>query len=350
MARTLFDNETDIQYVLSDIAVDLDVFKDKDNDTNDALKRLSRKIDVDAKPVFDYFFDRNSVPVREMPQYYCSPFWAGATGNFKWRYTVIAYRGAFFLVFLRLVGIMYHQQYFSLPYRVLSSDGSAADALYVQQTICDMDSVKTVERIVDTDVANADNANFYAERDDVGVMTHNRRNKYRRALALRDMGVEIVRFAYSDVQRALEDSARLYEEFRVHRFGFNGRSAHNLLVTAIGRDDCLVYGFYFHDRLVGIQIATCDFRRCVYVHFAKDITALPLDVIQDYASANEDEARRLKNFLGTLEEETLKEEILFNEHYDALFVDGFIADNPDPMVRHKSGFYPKCIYYKIERL
>ena len=351
MELDLFDPEIDMSYRLAEMAVNLNVFRDKENDTNEALKKLSRKIDLDAKPIFDYFFEKHLIPVNEMPQYYCSPFWAGATGNFKWRYTIIVNEGTFFLVFLRLVGIMYHQQYFSLPYRILSSDCSASSVIPVVGVLRQMSCIKTYERIsLDTDLKNCDNANFYVERADVGVMTHNRRNKYRRAMTLCSMGVEIIHYERQDMARAAMDAGRLYEEFRSHRFAFNARSAQNLLVMALNRRDCFVYGFYFRERLIGIQIATCDFRRCVYVHFAKDITALPLDVIRTYADASEDEARRLKNFLGTLEEETLKTQILVNYNYDALFVDGFIADNPDPMVTHKSGYYPKQILYKIERI
>lgn len=344
----LFD--MDLRWQIDGLAVSIDELVVGKNDTNEWLKSASHKITLGAKRIFDVFFKANNVQPSEMPQYYCSPYWCDATSNFKWRFMIVSTDNDYFLVFLRLVGIMYHQQYFSISYNVLSLKGFKHAAWMVRETIKTMNVVKSVETVYDGTIEDCTNVNYYCDRENVGVMNKNRRNKYRRALALRDSGLTVRRFSLKEKKEALADTSALYDVFQSGRFGFNRRSADKLLVTALNDASSHVYGFYYNNVLVGVQMATNDFLRCVYIHFAKDITALDVETIAKYVGCDVTMAQRLKNFLGTFEEEYVKEDILVNKHYDALFVDGFIADNPDPMIMHKRGFYPKQVFYKIEKL
>lgn len=344
----LFD--MDLRWQLDGLAVSVDELVMAKNDTNEWLKSASHRITLDAKRIFNAFFEANRVQPSLMPQYYCSPYWCDATSNFKWRFMVVSKGTDYFLVFLRLVGIMYHQQYFSLSYDVLSLKGLKFSAWMVRETLKTMNVVKSVETVYDGTIDDCTNVNYYCDRESVGVMNKNRRNKYRRALALRDVGLTVRRFSLREKKGALADTAALYDVFQSGRFAFNRRSADKLLVTALNDSSCIVYGFYFNNVLVGVQMATNDFLRCVYIHFAKDVTALDVATIARYVCCDAATAQRLKNFLGTFEEEYVKEDILVKGNYDALFVDGFIADNPDPMIMHKRGFYPKQVFYKIEKL
>ena len=347
--KTIFD-DMDLEWQITSLSVDSENLVRPSNDNNEWLKDVSHKINLAAKPIFDQFFDANDVQPSEMPQYYCSPFWGDATGNFKWRFMIVGCGDDYFLVFLRLVGIMYHQQYFSVSYNVLSLKGDKRAANALLETIGRMNSIKSIEKVYEGTIDDCDNVNYYCDRESVGVLNKNRRNKYRRALALRDVGLTVRRFTLKEKNNALADTSALYEVFKKERFDFNVRAANKLLTTALSVGGCCAYGFYFNDVLVGVQIVTNDFRRCAYIHFAKDVTSLSVECIAKYVGVDAVLAQKLKNFLGTFEEEYLKENILVNEHYDALFVDGFHSENPNAMVMHKQGFYPKQVFYKITKV
>lgn len=344
MARTLFDNKTDISYVLSDMAVDLDVFKDKDNDTNDALKRLSRKIDLDAKQVFDYFFERNAVPVSEMPQYYCSPIWNSAYNSYKWRYMVVVYNGVFFLVFLRIVGVMYHQQYFSLSYRVLSSSGNRRETLAVEKTLCSLKSIKSFETIVDED--DWDCINFYND-----TMPTANNWKVNHANALVGIGLNATVHIGNIPSHLLVGIRNLYEFVRKEHFDFNISRQDKYMNTVLKLGVTPVFVFTFNGKVVGIKIVSNDFSNVVYIHSAKDVSSLSIETIAlNYACGDVNVARDLKRFLGTYEERFVNDYLLNKMGFCAVFNDGLIDKAEKGLYEHKAEHYKKTIRYKIERL
>ena len=348
MERSLFDNETDIMLRLENTSVDLSVLRDAENGTIEALKHLSHRIDLNAKPVFDYFFEKNNIAVDRMPQYYCSPYWGEATKNYKWRYMIVGVGERRFLVFLRLVGIMYNQRHFSLSYEILSSDGKECGIDDVTKAICNLPCVKSVEKISDKNDKECANVNYYCDKDNALLMNKNCRNKYRRSLSLLDCGLRVISVNNANFVDFKKKAETLYDTFTKKRFPFDVNSARNMLKMAISNpNDCYVYGFYINDVLIGVQMACNDFMKNISVHFAKDITSFDVESISEYVGVDRVIAQRIKNFFGTYEECFLKEKFLVEKEYDAIFVDGYFADNPSSMIIHKESFYPKKVIYKI---
>lgn len=314
----------------------------------DWVKSHSKKINLMSRDVIAFFEKQNNLTVERCPQYYCSPYWGEATKNYKWRYMIVGVKERRFLVFLRLVGIMYDQQYFSLSYEILSSDGNKDKIEDVTKAVCNLPCIKSVETISDKNNEECVHVNYYCDKKNALSMNKNRRNKYKRSLSLFDYGLRVMLVNNANFEDFEKKAEMLYGTFIKKRFSFNVNSARNMLKMAIDNpNDCYVYGFYINDVLIGTQMACNDFMNSISVHFAKDITSFDVESISEYVGVDRVIAQRIKNFFGTYEECFLKEKFLVEKEYDAVFVDGYRIENSSSMSIHKNGFYPKKVSYKI---
>ena len=239
---------------------------------------------------------------------------------------------------------MYHQQYFSLPYHILSSDGSASSTIPVVGVLKEMSCIKTYERVTYGD--DWDFINFYND-----TMPTANNWKVNRANALVELGLSATAYTEripSSLFRGIHD---LYELVRSEHFDFNVSRQDKYMASVLEQGVTPVILFTFLDKVVGVKIVSNDFLNVAYIHSAKDISPLSVETIAKfYTDGDVTVARNLKKFLGTYEERFTNDCLLNNMGFDAVFNDGLIDKTEKGLYEHKAEHYKKTIKYKIEKI
>lgn len=304
------------------------------------VKSISRKIDLSAKPVFDYFFDINGVPTEHYPQYYCSPVWNECYNNYKWRYMVVNDGVCNYLVFLRIVGVMYHEQYVALSYDILSDNPQKANIQGIIELLKGMSCIKKAEIVTDWD--DWDNVNFY------NTETKKIKNrKARNIAAMEDAGVTMHVF-YRVIPKDVDDKIRdLYKVFAESRFTFNEKRQRKSVDVALSTG-MPVFVFMYKGKVIGIRVVSNDFGNSVYCHASKNISAFSSEEISKYLEESDiDICAVIHKYLGVLEEQKMNKYLLEEKHYDAVFSDGIIEKSTKGLFEHKREHYANMVRYKL---
>lgn len=339
---SLFENNID--FLLQPLSVDIGEFRFKRTNSLEWLKSNTHKITVGSKMIFDYFFKINSVTVDAMPQYHASPYWGEVTNNYKMRFLIIKDKQIYHLVLLRIIGIMYHEQYVCVTYNVLSSNGKVSTDT-IMPLLRNIDCIKKVERIVDKDT-DWDNCNFYCTPENITNISTKRRTQMTRAFKLLDKGVKAV--ALKSLNSELVSQCNdLFGMFVEYRFKFN-KKVNAKMVELVSKDNIdTIIVFSYNNKIIGIQVACNDFLDVASIHVAKDISSFPIDVIAtNYTNNDYELAKEIRNYLGILREEYTKRHCLGVLKFPAVYIDGAHGDKNKYLI-HKRKHYDKCIYYKM---
>ena len=327
-----------IQETINSCAIDISKIRcDFNNvcDSKEYLKSISKKIDISVKPIFDFFFEINNIPIERYPQYYCSPIWNECYNNYKWRYIIINDGVCNYLVFLRIVGIMYHDQYFTLSYDILSDEPQKSNIKNLIEIFKKNPCIKKAEVIVNGD--DWDNINFYNTQT---PQTTKYKNK--KISLLYNIGVDAIKLKKipNHFSNKLE---KMYEVFKKERFDFDKKrqDKYMRLVEKTG----YVFLFTYKNIPIGIKIVSNDFGKTIYIHASKDISGFKLETVSEYIKENDlNKCKLIKKFLGVLEEQYVNY-CLFNDGYKCVYNDGFVGDKN--LLSHKSEHYKNFIKYKL---
>lgn len=331
--------------IIKDNAIKSDELFIKNNQNFEWVKKNSKRIDINSKPIFDFFFNVNNIPINEIPQYYTSCYWGQATSNYKLRYMLIEHQDNIFLVMLRIVGIMFHSQYFSISYKVLCNNANISGNKVVIPFFKNFERVKTYE-VICTENDNWDNCNFYVTKS--YKRKKRQRKHYRHANELLSNGVKIVIVDKTNIKAVSYEANNLYKYFIENRFKFNTKTANRMLDLCINKDCGIAFAFYYNDKLIGIEILSKDYKNAYFLHCGKNITSFSLEKIVAYTQCDIVIAKKIKDYLGCLSSEYIKDYLF--EHYlcDAIFVDGVHGDKSQLI--HKQSWYDNAIYYKINQI
>lgn len=316
-----------------------------ENQNFEWVKNNSNKIDLNAKVFFDFFFEKNNIDIKQIPQYYTSCYWGYATSNYKLRYMIIEHNNSFFLVLLRIVGIMFHSQYFSITYKVLCDNKNINGNDIIIPLFKNFERVKTYESIC-TENDNWDNCNFYVTKN--YKRKKRQRKHYRHANELLSNGVKVVIVNKCNIKDVTYDANNLYQEFIKRRFKFNTKTANKMLDLCVNKDCGIAFAFYYNKILIGIEILSKDYKDAYFLHCGKNITSFALEQIVAYTQCDIELAKKIKGYLGCLSSEYIKDYLFGHSLCDAIFVDGVHGDKAQLI--HKQSWYDNAIYYKINQI
>jgi hypothetical protein len=325
---------------IDSLSIKSDEIKPQANDSLEYLKGISHKLTIKDKPIIDYFFEINNIPIYRYPQYYCSPIWNDAYNSYKWRYMIINHGGLNYLVFLRIIGVMYHEQYVALSYDILCENPEKADIPSVVNILKTIDCIKKMETITDGD--DWDNVNFY--NDESLRLNNYKRNKVK---YLMDNGIKCVVFYNNVPLSILNGIIELYDAFMQNRFKFNIKHLKRYFELSLNKG-FPVFVFMYQDKVIGLRLCSNDFGNAYYIHEAKDISGFPLDVIAlQYTNSDMDFAVEIKKFFGAFTE-SYPQTYLFDKcGVSGVFYDGIITKKKQGLFEHKNRFYKKMIKYKL---
>ena len=309
-------------------------------DSKEYLKKISKKIGLESKDIFDYFFAKNNVPICRYPQYYCSPIWNECYNNYKWRYMVINYKECNYLIVFRIVGVMFHEQYIALSYDILSDKYDVDGKQEVVDVLKRISCIKKAEIIVESD--DYDALNFY--NTCAPIPNNYKRNKINK---LSMLGVKCLVYYNNIPNNVLQGVRYLYEKFSESRFKFNIKRQERYMKLQLEKGTP-VFVFMYKDSVLGIKICSMDIGNSFFVHATKDISGLPIEIIKrDFLYNNDEMALLIKKFFGYFAEDKLQTYLFDNHHADAIFFDGLIENKKTGLFDYKQRHYKKTIKYKL---
>lgn len=329
-----------VKSIVNSLAVEVkDLSRNENNMDIEYIKSISRKIDMDAKPVFDYFFGINNIPVERYPQYYCSPIWNAAYNNYKWRYIIIAHNDCKYLVMLRIVGVMYHEQYVALSYDVLSDTPTKADINSIIGFLRKIQCIKKVETITNGD--DWDAVNFYNTE-----LPKVKNYKKKKVEILKTIGVYVAVINCVPSNEMLHNIDGLYNWFEMIRFKFN-RKRQDKYMYLLRSLNTPFFVSYYKGRVIGVKFASNDFGNSIYCHASKNISPFSVEKISEYTKERDlNKCLLIKKYLGVFEEQEMNRYFL-ESGYDAVFNDGIITKSENGLFEHKKEHYKNMIKYKL---